>query len=222
MPRAVGIPETDAASFTFCQAFDKVLAFRVDADGEPLAPWEWAGVGGFAPIGRESLGDGTQPIPFSAGAVALSDRIFVWGAGEEGGDFGWLSDIASLRFPLTARLRFNAGTDDRIVKGFAFNKDTVIVFKGRSIFRLSGVHGDLSEMVNERVNTRLGPAGAAERGERWGGCAVSFGRRGFPTQRGVGESGGDAAGAGELRDQAADANAHPLDGGGRRGGGGVG
>jgi hypothetical protein len=156
MPRAVGIPETDAASFTFCQAFDKVLAFRVDADGEPLAPWEWAGVGGFAPIGRESLGDGTQPIPFSAGAVALSDRIFVWGAGEEGGDFGWLSDIASLRFPLTARLRFNAGTDDRIVKGFAFNKDTVIVFKGRSIFRLSGVHGDLSEMVNERVNTRLG------------------------------------------------------------------
>ncbi len=148
-PQSVAVPGTIAGTVNFVQAFDTILAFR---DGQ--TPWFWTGQNAFDVVDRSASAAGTQPIPLAAGGAALEDRLFVWS-----GDFGYLSDIADYtRYSLGARTRFNAGKDDRIVRGYAFTKSALLVFKDKSIFLLSGVSGDLSAMVSETITTRHGLA----------------------------------------------------------------
>jgi hypothetical protein len=144
------------------QCFDRVLMFR-GTDKEPLV-WDPAldfqdGVGEWEFISQtanrntdddNSYGDGTLQIPNASEAMFFKNRVWV----VSGRDEIVVSDIMDYtRFnAATSRFTINSGDNDRIVRLWAWDETTILVFKDQSIWALAGVYGDLSA-VNARKLT---------------------------------------------------------------------
>lgn len=151
-PRTVNIATTTgtlAGRVSFCQAFDKLLLF---IEGEVPMEWDGRDTSNFSPVDIAPIA-GTRRIASAATAELLNDRLFV----PHDRDYVDISDIADYtRFGLLNKVRFNAGRDDSIVRVFPFTSDNLLVFKGKSIFMLTGASGSLSTMTVQLINPELG------------------------------------------------------------------
>lgn len=151
-PRTVAIATTTgtlAGKVSFCQAFDKLLLF---VDGEVPMEWNGSETGNFSPVDIAPIA-GTRRIASAATAELLNDRLFV----PHDRDYVSISDIGDYtRFGLLNKVRFNAGKDDAIARIFPFTRDNLLVFKGKSIFMLTGASGDLSTLGVQLINPDLG------------------------------------------------------------------
>lgn len=161
-PRAIALPggqgDEDDAGIQAVQAFGKLLMFRKRRDGasttEGLVPWEFNG-SVVAEMDRSILTDGTRPIPLTSRGELVGDRLFV--LDPEDVDAVQISDIAEPgRYVLGNRQRFEPGSGDAVGRVYAWTRDTVLVFKGKSIHALVGASGNLAEISIERVKAPAG------------------------------------------------------------------
>jgi hypothetical protein len=146
------------------QAFDRVIMFR----GAGKVPLVWnpaqdfeTGLRAFETIEQTDSGDGTEAIPPSDEACLLGNRLYV----ALGRDQVAISDVLDYtRYDSTlAVFRINAGSDDAIVRLFAFNETTLLVFKDQSIHVVEGLYGeDLATTARQYVLS--GEYGAVARG----------------------------------------------------------
>ena len=136
------------------QAFDRVLLFR----GEDAAPLVWDGgtTGTFNEIPASSAGDYTDPIPNSGVAAVMAGRVFV----KQSRDQVAVSDLLEYtRYDADLALfRMNQGEDDAIVQLHPFRRNSLLVLKDQSIYRLSGITGELAGVSVELVNGEIGCA----------------------------------------------------------------
>ena len=95
-----------------------------------------------------------QRQPNAAWAVLQADRLWVPISRDE---MAW-SDVLDFNAfdPLTASVRFNRVTDDSLVAAMPYDRDRMVVFKTRSIYTLSNVTGDLSELRLDDVSVTQG------------------------------------------------------------------
>jgi hypothetical protein len=162
-PRAVALPggqgaTEEGAAIQAVQSFGKLLIFRTQESGVSgqtgLAPWEFDGVV-VAEMDRSVLTDGTRPIPLTSRGELVGDRLFVLDPDDV--DAVQISDIAEPgRYALGNRQRFEPGSGDAVVRVYAWTRDTVLVFKGKSIHALVGASGLLTEISIERVKAPAG------------------------------------------------------------------
>ncbi len=147
-PESVGAPEAITARVRFTQEFDRVVAYR---DG--LSPWVWDGSADFEIIDSTAASDGTRTCPLASHAEVLNDRVLI------PADFNNLDigDIGELnKFGILNRVRLDTGRADKIERVFPFTQDAALVFKGRSVFIVSGISGNLSALRADVVNADMG------------------------------------------------------------------
>lgn len=151
-PFALTLPAgvTVTTTCRFQQAFDVVLLLR-GFDDAPLVMTSI--VTGFQAIEPSPTGTGTLEIPNVLRSVYAANRVFL--ATEE--DTVVASDILDYtHYTLTDNYRINQGSDDRIVALEMFGPGTIIGLKGRSVYRVDNVYGDLSAASLSRVTSRYG------------------------------------------------------------------
>lgn len=160
---AVSLPAgvTLSGPVTFVQAMGELLLFRGEAATPLILSSVWAG---FADIGArenavnrpesENPYDGTQLIPNAATALYLQNRLFV----PYERDLVAVSDYLNVtRYqPVMAAFRINQGSPDKLTALVKFNETTVIVAKEASIYRVTNVYGDLSQVVLDEVTRAYG------------------------------------------------------------------
>jgi len=157
-PRLIATPEVMTGPVEFVQAFNVVLLFRGEdrSDGTKTPPWRWSGVRGdaFETINQSDSGDGTSPIPNAKTAELVSNRLLV----PYGRDNIAVSDILNYTRYDAALDDFNVntGSEDVLVRLFAFTGTTVLVFKSQSLLALNNVTGDLSSVALQVINSNLG------------------------------------------------------------------
>jgi hypothetical protein len=141
-PIALPAGETIEDECELVQVFDRVLLFR----GEGVDVLEWNpqqtvedGIGAFAAIAQSPAGTFTEPIPGAEDATCFANRLFV----PFDRDKIAVSDILDYtRYDsVMNQFRINAGTADAIVKLVPWTDSSMIVFKGNSIFLLTGLDG---------------------------------------------------------------------------------
>lgn len=138
----------------FQQAFDVVLLLRGFND-DPLVMSSI--VTGFEEIDPSPGGTGTLEIPPSLRSVAAANRVFV----ADDDDSILASDILDYtHYSLTNNYRINQGSDDRIVNLSMFGSGTIIALKGKSVYRVDNVYGDLTASTLSTVTGRYGCAAA--------------------------------------------------------------
>lgn len=95
-----------------------------------------------------------QRQPNASWAVLQSDRLWVPISRDE---LAWsdILDYNAFDF-VTASVRFNQVQDDALVTAVPYAKNRMVVFKTNSIYTLSNVSGDLSELQVDPVSSTLG------------------------------------------------------------------
>ena len=103
-----------------------------------------------APTGPNFL----ERQPNASWAVIQADRMWVPISRDE---LAW-SDILDYNAfdTVTASVRFNRVTDDALVTAAPYDRDRMVVFKTRSIYTLSNVTGDLSQLRADEVSVNQG------------------------------------------------------------------
>ncbi len=146
LPAGVSI----TTSCRFQQAFDVVLLLR----GFDDAPLVMTGiVTGFQAVEPAPTGTGLEPIPNALRSVYAANRVFI----ADNNDGILASDILDYtHYSLTNNYRINQGSDDRIVNLEMFGSGTIVALKGRSVYRVDNVYGDLAAASLSRVTSRYG------------------------------------------------------------------
>ena len=160
-PELIGLPTGVSLDgpVQMVQAFDRVLMFR--GPGKSTLLWNPAqdqslGLGSFEEVPDETNVDYTSTIPETSDGTVFLNRLWA----PFGRDLVAVSDIlAYTRWDTVINtLRVNSGTDDEIVRIFPYNQQSLLVFKSRSIYLLSGLSGDdlLSTVSQDILTPSLG------------------------------------------------------------------
>jgi len=150
------------------QQFDRVFMFRGEDENDIPLVWEPGldftnGLGSFESIEQteqrgtdpdNTYGNGTKLIPNASDAIAFNNRMYI----PTGKDNVTVSDILDFtRYnEATQVFRINSGSDDRLIRIFAYNQTTLILFKDQSIYLLSNVSGNLSQVRNDILTSEFG------------------------------------------------------------------
>lgn len=153
VPIQLNLPSgvTITSPVTFTQAFDKLVMWR----GPDLPPLLMLTVAnGFDYVPAPESGSGAQPIPNASRAIFFQNRLII----PHGDDEIAVSDIGDItQYSETLNdFRINQGTTDKIVNIVKFNDETLIIFKERSIYQVTGVTGDLSGVSLDQVTLEYG------------------------------------------------------------------
>jgi hypothetical protein len=138
--------ETVTGPVTFTQAFDRIFMFR----GEGQEPLVCNNVGTGWTLASDEFtasedDDGTEQIPNSASALYTGNRLFI-----PVGDNVYVSDFLSYtRFSLPNQFRVNTGSNDELVSLHKYDEDTIIAFKERSIYRVTGISSLATARLDE-------------------------------------------------------------------------
>src|SRR6267142_3988512 len=152
-PRFIPLPEQNTDPVTFSQAFDIFSIWRGTANVPYLWRGDWSQFWETfpAPTG------GRQTVPNAATAENASNRILV----PYGKDRVAVSDIADYTNYdwVINDFQINQGESDDLVRIYPWQQETVICFKRHSIYRITGVRGDLSAATLSRLPGTLGLVG---------------------------------------------------------------
>src|SRR6266850_627045 len=152
-PRFVPLPEKNTEPVNFTQAFDILFIWR----GSAKVPYLWRGDWSqFWETFPPPTG-GRQTVPNAATAENAANRILV----PYGKDRIAVSDIAdyTLYDWVLDDFQINQGESDDLVRVFPWQQETVICFKRHSIYRVTGVSGDLSQATLSKLPGTLGLVG---------------------------------------------------------------
>lgn len=143
---------TIAADVEFVQAFDRVIMFR----GLSLPPLQWDGdiASTFDEFPDPISVTFLDTIPNAEYGVVMAGRSFV-PYGRDQVAVSDLLDYSSWDVALNT-FRINSGEDDVIVGLHPYRRASLIVFKERSIHRLTNVEGDLSTVAADLINAEVG------------------------------------------------------------------
>lgn len=151
---AVAIPlptgETILERCTFVQCFDVVVLLR-GFDHDPLVMENFSA--GFTAITPSIAGAGLITIPRSLRGCFAANRLFL--ARED--DTLVASDVGDYtHFSLFDDFKVNEGEDDKLVTLAAWGASTVVVLKGKTVYRIDNIFGDLLDITFSVVTRRFG------------------------------------------------------------------
>jgi len=147
---------------TFIQCFNVVILLR----GENLEPLVMERISeGFKSITPvvsdtdidENDSDGTEQIPNASTGLFFANRLLV----PHQKDLVAASDFLNYtRYqPIMANFRINQGSEDELVKLVRINNTTIACFKTNSIYIVSNVYGNMSDLVLDEVTREYGAVG---------------------------------------------------------------
>jgi hypothetical protein len=141
---------TITAAVEFVQCFDVVVLFR----GADLAPLVLRNFNdGFELIDQTTTGTGTLDIPNASYGVLVANRLLI----PHDNDLVAASDILDYtRYTLFNDFRINQGEADRLIALKPFGPSTVVALKEQSVYAVSNVYGDLSDIRLSNVTRRYG------------------------------------------------------------------
>ena len=151
-----------SADVEFVQCFNVVIMFR----GEALEPLVMERVDeGFKSVAPESSdstidendSDGTVTIPNGSTGLFFSNRLLV----PHDKDLVAASDYLNYtRYqPVMANFKINQGSEDELVSLVRINNSTVACFKTNSIYIVSNIYGNLSDITLDEVTREYGAVG---------------------------------------------------------------
>ena len=151
-----------SADVEFVQCFNVVIMFR----GESLEPLMMERVDeGFKPITVESSdstidendSDGTVTIPNGSTGLFFSNRLLI----PHDKDLVAASDYLNYtRYqPVMANFKINQGSEDELVSLVRINNSTIACFKTNSIYIVSNIYGNLSDITLDEVTREYGAVG---------------------------------------------------------------
>ena len=146
----------------FVQCFNVVVMFR----GESLEPYIMERVDeGFKSITTvssdttidENDSDGTVTIPYGSTGLFFTNRLLI----PHNKDLVAASDYLNYtRYqPVLANFKINQGSEDELVSLVRINNSTVACFKTNSIYIVSNIYGNLSEIRLDEVTREYGAVG---------------------------------------------------------------
>jgi len=147
--------------FWFTQAFDKCILSRGD-DGTHLVMSDL--LTGFKEAEGASGAGGTESIPNAKTTLFLQNRLLVphRPSGASKADHVAVSDILDYTSydPVYSSFKINQGDSDNIERLYAFNDQTVVVFKSTSIYAVTGLYGEWqNNAVLDQITTEYGLVG---------------------------------------------------------------
>ena len=147
LPAGVTLTEETFAMFVQC---DNVLVMLRGEDEDPLACIDLDA--GFIEIEQTTSGTGTEPIPRSSFGYYFANRLLLI----VGRDQVAVSDIRDYTryVPIINTFRINQGDNDRLRAIAAVDESTLIFLKDRSVWKVTGIAGDLSTAVGPLLVTR--------------------------------------------------------------------
>lgn len=136
------------------QCFDVLVMFR-ENNQTPLVMDDVDT--GFHEIEQTPSGTGTIVIPNAESGEFISNRLFIPHATDQIA----VSDIGDYTryLPTFNALRANTGTGDAIVRLLEFGDESFVVFKQRSIMKVMGATGDLSNLAMSPITKEYGLVG---------------------------------------------------------------
>ena len=151
-----------SADVDFVQCFNVVLMFR----GESLSPLMMERVDeGFKAISRvssdtdidENDDDGTETIPNGSTGLFFSNRLLI----PHDKDVIAASDYLNYtRYqPVLSNFKINQGSEDELVSLVRINNSTIACFKTNSIYIVSNIYGNLSDITLDEVTREYGAVG---------------------------------------------------------------
>jgi hypothetical protein len=152
-PRFVPLPENLAAPVEFSQCFDTFFIWR----GPSLTPLLWKGDWSVYWESFPPPTGGRTTVPNAYTAENAANRMLV----PYGKDRIAVSDIADYtEYDWTIDdFQINQGESDDLVRIFPWQQGTVICFKRHSVYRVTGVTGDLTGAVLEKLPGSIGLVG---------------------------------------------------------------
>jgi len=147
--------------FWFTQAFDKCILSR-GYDNTHLVMSDL--LTGFVEAPAASGAGGTENIPNAKTALFLQNRLLVphRPTGAYKADHVAVSDILDYTSydPVYSSFKINQGDADNIERLYAFNDQTVVVFKTTSIYAVTGLYGEWqNNAVLDQVTSEYGLVG---------------------------------------------------------------
>jgi len=151
-----------SADVDFVQCFNVVVMFR-GADLEPLVMERLDT--GFVSISKavsdtdidENDSDGTEPIPNAATGLFFSNRLLI----PYNKDMVAASDFLNYTAyaPIMSNFRINQGSEDELVALVRINNSTIACFKTNSIYIVSNIYGNLTDITLDEVTREYGVVG---------------------------------------------------------------
>lgn len=146
----------------FVQCFNVVVMFR----GETLPPMVMEQIGeGFKSITTETTdttvdendSDGTEEIPNASTGLFFSNRLLI----PHSKDLVAASDFLNYtRYqPVLSNFRINQGSEDDLVSLVRVNSSTIACFKTDSIYVVSNIYGDMSDITLDEITQEYGAVG---------------------------------------------------------------
>ena len=144
---------------TFVQCFNVVVMFR----GEGEEPYVMARIDeGFKAISQvasdtdldENDSDGTESIPNASTGLFFANRLLI----PHSDDQVAVSDFLNYtRYqPIMSNFRINQGSEDELVGLRRINNSTIACFKTNSVYIVSNIYGNLTDIVLDEVTREYG------------------------------------------------------------------
>jgi len=152
-PRFVPLEEALTYPVNFVQAFDKFFLFR----GPNHIPLVWNGDWSVFWTPFPPPTGGRDTIPNADTGEFYANRLIV----PYGKDRIAVSDIGDYTMYdwFLANFQINFGESDSLIRVFPWIKQTLLMFKNHSIYKVSNVYGDLSQTTMDVVSTDRGLVG---------------------------------------------------------------
>jgi hypothetical protein len=151
-----------SADVELVQCFNVVVMFR----GSNLEPLVMKRLDvGFVSISKEvsdtdideNDSDGTEPIPNAATGLFFSNRLLI----PYNKDMVAASDFLNYTAyaPIMSNFRINQGSEDELVSLVRINNSTIACFKTNSIYMVSNIYGNLTDITLDEVTREYGAVG---------------------------------------------------------------
>jgi hypothetical protein len=144
----------------FVQAFDGLLMFRGGGRKALIMKSLDSGFGYVEDVELEQDEDGQfieQHLPSAEFGVYFGNRVFAPVDGDQVYASGVLTPTKG---PVTLQpFRVNQGSDDDITAIAKFGKSSLLIGKGRSVYVVRNVYGDLSDIILDEFSSEYGIAG---------------------------------------------------------------
>jgi len=148
-----------SADVEFVQCFNEVIMFR----GDNLEPLAMSRLDiGFVSISQtssdtdidENEDDGTERIPNASTGIFFANRLLI----PHSKDLVAASDFLNYtRYqPILANFRINQGSEDELVSLVRINSSTIACFKTNSIYIVSNIYGNLTDVTLDEVTREYG------------------------------------------------------------------
>jgi hypothetical protein len=156
------MPRLTRCAFTQC--FDRMIMFRTTQYAELEMDDVRVGFHSIEQRENEITGeetynpsDGTEQIPNAESGLFLQNRLFI----PHDRDLIAASDFLNYtRFaPTRQDFRINQGSSDVLVGLYKIGENTLVAFKGSSIYMIRNVAGDLSALQNDEITKEIGLVG---------------------------------------------------------------